>query len=555
MTSHPDRGVRKRGFSPQIQIATGASHDSAPLHTRLYRQLREHILGGALGPGARLPSARMLAADLGISRNTVESALDQLVAEGFVVRRVGVGSMVADSLNEAAPFTKPRPTHLPRGAVRPTAPALPSRLGRRGALMFELGQSEIDADPESVPCTTHIEGFPRKIWNRFMARQSRRGGADLLGSRPQQGSLELREQIAEYATLARGLRCEPDQVVVVNSTQQAIDLAARVLLDPGDEALFEEPGYPSARAALRAAGAQVRLIPVDEEGIEVEQLKAARGRKILYLTPSHQFPTGVTLTLSRRLALLAWAERTGAWIIEDDYDSEFRFDGRPLAALHALDQHARVLYVGTYNKVLFPGLRLAYLILPKTLVGAFTAARRITDGHSSPLSQACLADFMSSGHFASYMREARQHYARSSAFLVSRAKEAWGEAVRLGPASTGLHLVAHLDKHLDDRAIARSVQVHRMGVAALSRYYAGKRKRSGLLLSYGAASLPAIAECVSRLTPLVTASPTRARATLPSPSLRPVGAPLGQRGRLILPGFDAGDISGEPALAGGRLFG
>lgn len=382
--------------------------------------------------------------------------------------------------------------------------------------MFELGQAEIDADPESVPCTTHIEGFPRRIWNRFMARQSRRGGADLLGSRPQQGSLELREQIAEYATLARGLRCEPDQVVVVSSTQQAIDLAARVLLDPGDEALVEEPGYPSARAALRAAGAQVRLIPVDEEGIEVERLKAARGRRILYLTPSHQFPTGVTLTLPRRLALLAWAERTGAWIIEDDYDSEFRFDGRPIAALHALDQHDRVLYVGTYNKVLFPGLRLAYLILPKTLVGAFTAARRITDGYSSPLSQACLADFMASGHFASYMREARQHYARSSAFLVTRAKEAWGEAVRLGPASTGLHLVAHLNGGLDDRAIARAVQVHSMGIAALSRYYAGERRRSGVLLSYGAASLPAIAECVFQLTPLVTAPATLSRGTSPS---------------------------------------
>jgi GntR family transcriptional regulator/MocR family aminotransferase len=525
MTSHPGRGARRRGFSPEIQIATGVSHDGAPLHTRLYRQLREHILGGALSPGARLPSARMLAADLGISRNTVESALDQLVAEGFVVRRVGVGSMVAESLSEAAPFTKPRAAHAPRSAVRPTAPAPVSRLGRRGALMLALGQAEIDADPESVPCTTHVEGFPRKIWNRFMARQSRRGGADLLGSRPQQGSLELREQIAEYATLARGLRCEPGQVLVVSSTQQAIDLAARVLLDPGDEAFFEEPGYPSARAALRAAGARVRLVPVDEEGIEVLRLTPARGRKLLYLTPSHQFPTGVTLTLSRRLALLGWAERTGAWIIEDDYDSEFRFDGRPIAALHALDKHDRVLYVGTYNKVLFPGLRLAYLILPKALVGAFTAARRITDGYSSPLSQACLADFMASGHFASYMREARLHYARSSAFLVSQAQKAWGDAVRLGPASTGLHLVAHLDQDLDDRAIAQSVQVHGMGVAALSRYYAGERRRSGLILSYGAASLPAIAECVFRLTPLVTAPPTRSRLSSPRPGSSSVTSP------------------------------
>lgn len=497
---------RKRGPSPEIQIATGASHDGAPLHTRLYRQLREHILGGALGNGARLPSARTLAADLGVSRNTVESAFDQLVAEGFVVRRVGFGTMVADSLSDVAPFPGPRLTSSPsRTPILP--PKAPARLGRRGLLMAQLGRAEIEADPETLPCTTDIEGFPRRTWNRFMARQARRGGATLLGSRPQQGSAELREQIAQYASLARGLRCEPDQVLVVSSTQQAIDLAARVLLDPGDTAFVEEPGYPSARAALLAAGAIVRLTPVDESGVVVSRLPKSPGRHLLYLTPSHQFPTGVTLALSRRLALLAWAAATGGFIIEDDYDSEFRFDGRPLAALQALDKSERVLYVGTYNKVLFPGLRLAYLVLPRPLVESFTAARRITDGYSSPLAQACLAEFMASGHFAGYMREARRHYAERSAMLVERARKVWGSAVRLGPASTGLHLVAHLDPSLDDRAIARSGQVLGMGVAALSRYYAGRHKKRGLLLSYGAASPSAIAECIDRLEPHVTARP------------------------------------------------
>ena len=241
----------------------------------------------------------------------------------------------------------------------------------------------------------------------------------------------------------------------------------------------------------------------------MDQLPVSTQRHVLYLTPSHQFPTGVTLTLARRLALLGWATKTGAWIIEDDYDSEFRFDGRPLAALHALDKHERVLYVGTYNKVLFPGLRLAYLILPRSLVGPFAAARRITDGYSSPLAQACLADFMASGDFAGYIRQARQHYAQSSAFLVKQARTAWGDAVRLGPASTGLHLVAHLRPKLNDTAIAQQAQGVGMGISALSRYYAGGHKKPGLLLSYGAASLDSIAASVDLLTPLVTAQTSK----------------------------------------------
>ncbi len=494
---------RKRGLSPEIRVAIDPSQEGTPLHTRLYRQLREHILAGTLGRGARLPSARTLAADLRLSRNTVESAFDQLVAEGFVVRRVGFGSTVAESLSDAMPFARSRRVDSLRPTKAPPRPESPARLSRRGALISQLGQREIAADPEALPSTTYIEGFPRKTWNRFMARQARSGGAALLGSRPQQGSPQLREQIAEYATLARGLRCEPDQVLVVSSTQQAIDLAARVLLDPKDEALVEEPGYPGARAALLAGGARVRLIPVDQDGLVVERLPRSGGRHLLYVTPSHQFPTGVTLTLARRLALLAWAAATEGWIIEDDYDSEFRFDGRPLAALQALDKDARVLYVGTYNKVLFPGLRLAYLVLPRSLVKPFTAARRVTDGYSSPLIQACLADFMASGQFASYMREARRHYAERCGLLVSHAQKTWGDSVRLGPASTGLHLVAHLRQDLDDAAIARSVQVPGMGIAALSHYCAGPRKTRGLLLSYGAASPAAITECVDRLAPFV----------------------------------------------------
>jgi GntR family transcriptional regulator/MocR family aminotransferase len=241
---------------------------------------------------------------------------------------------------------------------------------------------------------------------------------------------------------------------------------------------------------------------VDLDGLRTESLPAHPvARRLLYLTPSHQFPLGVTLALARRLAVLGWARQTGAWVLEDDYDSEFRYDGRPLAALHALDRAGCVLYVGTCNKVLFPGLRLAYLVLPGTLVEPFAAARRISDGHSPPLLQAALADFMASGQFAAYVRQAREHYAERRDLLVARATRAWGDRVRLGPSSTGLHLVAHLAPGTDDRAIARAVQDGGLGVSALSRYYAGPRKRPGLLLSYGAATSASIARGVDDLTP------------------------------------------------------
>jgi GntR family transcriptional regulator / MocR family aminotransferase len=499
-----EKRKRQHGPSPEIQIVSGVGRDEAPLHTRIYRQLREHILSNALTPGARLPSARTLASDLGVSRNTVESAFDQLVAEGFVIRRVGAGSEVAQSLAEAVPFARLKPQRVTRAKPPAIAPAPAPLLSSRGSLMRDLGQAEIDTDGENGACATDIAGFPRRTWNRFLARQARKGGLSLLAPAPQRGLPELRRQIAEYAALTRGLRCEPEQVLVVSSTQQAIDLAARVLLDPGDEALIEEPGYPSARAALLAAGARIQFVSVDGDGLEVHDLPARPGRRLLYLTPSHQFPLGVTLALARRLAVLRWAAETGAWVLEDDYDSEFRYDGRPLAALHALDTADRVIYVGTYNKVLFPGLRLAYLILPKALVDSFAAARRLTDGYSSPLAQAALAEFMASGQFAAYIRQARQHYSERRDILVTLARKAWGDLVPLGPSATGVHLVAHLPSTKDDASIARSAAGTGLGVAPLSRYYAGPKRGSGLLLSYGSSSDTAIAAGVERLTPMVT---------------------------------------------------
>ncbi len=463
----------------RIHLLAGSGDDAAPLYVQLYRQLREHILAGSLEPGARLPSARMLAQELGVSRNTVESALAQLVDEGFVERRVGAGSVVVESMGETAPFARTRPA--------PKARPQPVRLGKRGSAIVALGRAQIHSDAGTGAWATNAPAFPWREWNRLLARQARRSGAALLDASSQAGLAELRLQIAKYASLARGVRGDVRQILIVNSTQQAIDLAARLLLEPRQPSWIEDPCYPSAYAALAAAGSAPRGVPVDDDGAIVEELPPRSSAGLIYVTPSHQFPLGGTMSLARRLALLRWAAANGTWILEDDYDSEFRHDGRPIAALQGLDASDRVIYIGTFNKVLFPGLRLAYMIVPETLVDAFAAARRIVDGYSPPLPQVVLAEFMATGLFASYVRQARQHFASCRDALVESVREHWGDAVRLGPSSTGLHVVAHLPRRTDDRRLAEQ-PVRGLSVAPLSRYYLGRKKRSGLLLGYGTAT-------------------------------------------------------------------
>lgn len=486
-----------------------------PLYTQVYRRFRDTILSGALKPGARLPSARTLARDLRVSRNTVEAAFLQLTAEGFVARRVGSGTVVAETLAARAPFSP--------GSNRSSAPKLlrspaPVRaappLSNRGRMIAELGRAEIAADYPMAPCGADVVAFPTKIWNRLLARASRQGGAFRFVD--PFGLPALRAAIVEHARLTRGVQAEPEQVIVVSSTQQAIDLAARLLLDPGSTAIVEDPGYTAARAALVAAGAEIRSIPVDESGIVTDRLDGVPNARLAYVTPSHQYPLGVTMSLPRRLAMLQWADRRGTWIIEDDYDSEFRYQGRPIAALQGLDRSGRVLYVGTCNKVLFPGLRLAYLIVPNALIDAFAAARRISDGFSSPLSQTVLADFMAGGHFAAYLRLARDHYQMCRDVLVDRMRTQWGKAATAGPSDTGIHLVGYLQPDRDDARIARTALPNGLGVAALSRYYTGQPTARGLVLTYGATTPEQIVRSVDALTMAVgrrSMSATNSRAS------------------------------------------
>jgi GntR family transcriptional regulator/MocR family aminotransferase len=480
---------------PALQLLRVPEADGFPLHARVYRTLRGHILAGTLGPGARLPSARGLAADLGVSRNTVESAFLQLGAEGYIVRRTGSGTYVAETLPEVAPF---RPGRTERGAVAPPA------LGRRGRRIAELGGTEIERDSQTGPCASDVDAFPAATWNRILARQARRAGREALLPADAAGAPELRRAIAEHLALTRGVRAVAEQVIVVNGTQQGVDLIARLLLDPGATAAMEDPGYPSARAALMAAGARVRGVPVDGEGLRTDRLTARRPPALVYVTPSHQYPLGVTLSLARRLTLLSWAGAERAWIVEDDYDSEFHYEGRPLAALQGLDPAGRTIYVGTFNKVLFPGIRLAYLVVPLALAEAFAAGRRLLDGFSPPLTQHALAEFLARGHFAAHLRQARLLYAARRDALLRQVERAWGDAARAGPSATGLHLVALLPAGSDDRRIARAAPAGGMTVAPLSDYYQSGRARPGLLLSFGSAAPERIRRTVDALAPLVT---------------------------------------------------
>ncbi|MCA1647250.1 MAG: PLP-dependent aminotransferase family protein, partial [Chloroflexi bacterium] len=299
----------------------------------------------------------------------------------------------------------------------------------------------------------------------------------------------LREAIASYLGAVRAVRCSPEQVIVVGGSQQALDLAARVLLDPGNTVWFEEPGYLGARAALRGAGAQVIPVPVDEDGLDVGAGEAmASAARMAYVTPSHQYPLGVTMSLSRRLALLAWATRADAWILEDDYDSEFRYAGRPLAALQGLDTSARVIYIGTFSKTLLPSLRLGYLVVPPDLVDAFTSARAVVDRQSPLLDQAVLCDFITEGHFSRHIRRMRQLYAERQRLLLEAAGRELAGLIDLGPESAGLHLVGRLPAGVNDQAASRAAYGRGVDAVALSATYFGPTSASGLLLGYAAYS-------------------------------------------------------------------
>lgn len=483
-----------------------------PLFRQLHRALRAGILDGVVPPGTRLPATRTLANELGLSRTTVLLAYEQLAAEGYLDGRRGSGSFVHD-----VPPTPGRAKPAAPTTLAPEAPPGPPRLSPFGTFLTDrrtrpIYSSYVSGRPRlpydfryGAPA---LQDFPVQIWQRCLGRRARRASAAYYDYGHPQGSLALRAALAGYLLRGRGVRCEPEQILVVSGSQQGLDLAARLLLSRGDTAVVEEPGYEGARRALLAAGARLAFVPTDEDGLDVEALaRVGRRVRLAHVTPSHQYPLGGVMPYPRRVALLAWAARTGAYVLEDDYDGEYRFGGRPLDALKALDDGERVIYVGTLSKVMFPALRIGYLVLPTPLVEPFARAKLLADGGSAFLEQEALADFIGSGAFERHIRRSRTWNGERRAALLRALATHLGEDVAVVGANAGLHVVAWL-RGVSARAgrdlVARAAALG-VGVYPVTPYYEEEPPTLGLLLGYGALPVRSIATGVGRLAEAIAA--------------------------------------------------
>ena len=464
-----------------------------PLYRQIYRALRTDILDGLLLPGQRLAATRTLATELGVSRNTVVEAVEQLVSEGYLVSKVGAGTHVSDQLPEEMLKVDP-----PTSDVRLEATPL---ISSRGAIYSGWAERSVAGD--RVPFQLGrpaVEQFPWREWNRISARLGRDLPRDWLDYSDSAGYLPLREELTRYLYSARGLRCSPEQVVIVRGSQQGLDLAARVLLDSGDRYWMEDPGYQAARVAFQAAGACEVAVPVDPEGLDVDTGRRLCERaRLAYVTPSHQFPLGVTMSLRRRFALLEWASDSDSWIVEDDYDSEYRFEGRPLESLASLDEGSHVIYLGTLSKVLFPALRLGYLVVPIGLVDAFVGARYASDRATAILEQAVVTEFFSSGQLGRHLRKMRLLYAHRETVLREAIRTRLDSELELARSDAGLHSVARLKRGLDDVAIAARAAEVGVTVSPLSSYCRRSDPPSGLVLGYAGFPDQDLTEAVERL--------------------------------------------------------
>jgi GntR family transcriptional regulator/MocR family aminotransferase len=464
-----------------------------PLFRQIYAQMRAAILSRALRAGAKLPSSRGLALRLAVSRTAVVAAYEQLLAEGYVTGKTGAGTYIAADLPE--PFAGERPKQRKRTppAGKATAPsARPAR---------EVMDVTVHSDNRPFnPGRTLVDARTVALWRKLTARSLRSFNPEHLGYCDPQGTIELRRNVCDYLRAARAVRCEPEQVVITAGTQQATDIVIRVLGGPDKDVWVEDPGYPLTHAALTAAGAVVHPVPVDEKGINVKAGKRlAPQARAAFVTPSHQFPTGVQLAMPRRLELLAWAREAGAWIVEDDYASEFRYGGRPLASLQGLDDGERVVYIGTLNKALFPGLRLGYAVLPPSLVRAFVTARYLMDRQPSTLCQSIVADFMEEGHFAAHIRRMRTAYQDQRDTLVAALRRRLGDHLTVEPPDQGMHLVAYLRRGLSDRVIERAAREQGVIVRAMSRMYVAAPARSALMFGFSGYPRQTIGPAVARL--------------------------------------------------------
>jgi len=472
--------MTKRAASFDLVLPPRSSGVSA--YHWLYAALRAEILEGRLRPGARLPATRDLAGQYRLSRGTIVNAFEQLKSEGYVEGSVGSGTYVSKILPEellevASEARAKAPT--PRKVQR----KISDYAGRVNPFPnFEIRPTH--AFRANIPA---LDLFPATLWAQVAARRLRRVSTNLLLGCDPMGYQPLRQAVAAYLNASRGVKCVPGQVAIVSGVQEALDVVARLFLNPGDRACLENPGYPGAATVFKAAGAKVTAIGLDDEGIQLREA-SLRGARLVYVTPGHQFPLGITMSLFRRLKLLEWASKSGAMILEDDYDSEYRYAGRPVPALQGLDRHSLVLFTGSFSKVLFPSLRLGYLVIPPDLVDYVSATLSVTSRHAPLLEQAVLCDFITEGHFGRHLRRMREVYADRLSTLLECARQNLTGLLEISGVEAGLQIAGWLGQGLNAESAAAAASRRNVEVIPLSRYSYGKAAPApeGLQLGFAA---------------------------------------------------------------------
>lgn len=458
-------------------------NSSDSLTRQLEKQVRSAIVEERLRPGDKLPSTRQLANELNVARNTMKNAYSQLIAEGYLEAAAGAGTRVATDL----PDQRPKP-HRRKRSGAPDCDAI--KLSSSAKQLVDFGHW-VKANTNRptrpfLPHTPSSDAFPRELWGKLTTRRLRQMSDNLLERGDPRGFGPLRTAIADYVSGARRIACNANQVVITAGTQQAIELLTKLLIDPGDIVCMEDPGYAPAKFLFELAGADVQAIPVDKDGICVDQLqKAVPKARLVYVTPSSQFPLMMTMSLPRRLALIEWAQRSGAVILEDDYNGEYRYSGRPLPALHGLvPEDQFTIYTGSFSKLLFPALRIGYLIVPHSLVDDLATTRWLVDRHSPLLEQAVLADFMAEGHFARHVRRMRTMYASRQKALVEAAERHWKNILHVPASEAGLHLIGHLCEDVSPDAVALAAKQASVEMTATSMFYQNAAPATSFILGY-----------------------------------------------------------------------
>lgn len=474
-----------------LELSLGERRAGQSLTDWLYGELRSSILDRRLAAGTRLPASRDFAQQYGLSRGTVVNVFERLQSEGYLSSQVGSGTWVNGRVNTVE-LAGERPSGTPAYIQRVIASYSRPKafVGLEAAAVVRPFQMRDAA----------LSEFPARIWASLMARRARGFNSWLRTEDDGRGFRPLREAIAQYLSLSRGVRCTPAQIVIVSGVQQALDLLARLLLKRDDPVWMEDPGYFGASIAFHNVGARIVAVPVDRHGLSVaEGVKRCPNARGVYLTPAHQFPLGVTMPLERRLEVLSWASRAGAFIIEDDYDSEYRFEGQPIPALQSLDQGASVILVGSFTKLLFPSLRLGYVVLPESLADYFLAFRYRTDLRSLKIEQAVLCDFITGGHLSRHLRRTRNIYADRLRTLMEESRKHLGGLLEISGVQAGLYTTGLLRNGMGSREAETIARAHGVDVAALDRYTIDQPDPKGLLLGFAAFDETAIRKGVTQL--------------------------------------------------------